>query len=330
MRVKAIHKVLGLVSFLFLFFTTLHARDLPGSHDHPALKRYEGSEIIKYDYRNYDAYTIPLGEAASSGALTHFLSVEGAVTRITYRVPVGRSVLEVIRNYEAELKASGFDILFQEKSMALGRYFSEAAGYKEIKWPPNIPAFTLNGNTQHYLAAQKPKNGAVERYVVIYAVENNYWAADLKDVKKGQVLVQVDVIDAKLMESKMVTVTAEEMAAKVAQKGGVALYGINFDFNKADIKPESETTLSEIAKLLSKNPALKLLVVGHTDNVGGFEFNRELSQRRANAVFEALVKRHRIDAKRLMPVGVSFACPVVSNRTEDGRVKNRRVELVEQ
>ena len=143
-------------------------------------------------------------------------------------------------------------------------------------------------------------------------------------------LAQVDVIDAKPMESKMVAVTAEEMAAKVAQKGGVALYGINFDFIKADIKPVSETTLSEIAKLLSKNPALKLLVVGHTDNVGGFDFNREFSQRRADAVVEALVKRHRIDAKRLMPFGVSFACPVVSNRTEDGRAKNRRVELVEQ
>jgi hypothetical protein len=155
MRVKAFHKVLGLLFFLFLFFTALHAKDLPGSHDHPALKRYEGSDIIKYDYRNYDAYTIPLGEAASSQALAHSLSVEGAVTRITNKVPVGRSVLEVVRNYEAELKASGFDILFQEKSVALGRYFSEAAGYKEIKWRPNIPAFTLNGGTQHYLAAQK-------------------------------------------------------------------------------------------------------------------------------------------------------------------------------
>lgn len=330
MRVTAINKVFGLLSFLLLFFTALHAKDLPESRDHPALKRYEGSEIIKYDYRQYEAHTIPLGQAKNSQTLAKSLSVEGAVTRITYKVPVGRSALEVIRNYETELVASGFEILFKEDSQALGRYFSEAAGYDRVKWPPNIQAFTLNGDTQYYLAAQKPKNGTIERYVVIYAVENNYWAAQLKEIKKGQVLVQVDVVDAKPMESKMVAVTAEEMAAKVAQKGGVALYGINFDFIKADIKPVSETTLSEIAKLLSKNPALKLLVVGHTDNVGGFDFNREFSQRRADAVVEALVKRHRIDAKRLMPFGVSFACPVVSNRTEDGRAKNRRVELVEQ
>ena len=330
MRVTAINKVLGLLSFFLLLFSTLHAQDLPGSRDHPALKRYEGSEIIKYVYRQYEAHTIPLGQAKNSQTLAKSLSAEGAVTRITYKVPVGRSALEVVRNYQTELEAGGFDILFKGDTQALGRYFSEAAGYDRIKWSPNIPAFTLNGDTQHYLAAQKQKNGAIERYVVIYAVENNYWAAQLKEVKKGQVLVQVDVVDAKPMETKMVTVTAEEMAATVAQKGGVALYGIYFDFNKVDVKPESDPTLSEIARLLSKNAALNLLVVGHTDNVGSFDFNRDLSQRRANAVVEALVKRHQIDAKRLMPVGVSFACPVASNRTEDGRAKNRRVEIVEQ
>ncbi len=123
------------------------------------------------------------------------------MTRITYKVPIGRSALEVVRNYQTELEAGGFDILFKGDSQALGRYFSEAAGYDQIKWSPNIPAFTLNGDTQRYLAAQKQKNGAIERYVVIYAVENNYWAAQLKEIKKGQVLVQVDVVDAKPMES---------------------------------------------------------------------------------------------------------------------------------
>jgi outer membrane protein OmpA-like peptidoglycan-associated protein len=127
----------------------------------------------------------------------------------------------------------------------------------------------------------------------------------------------------------MVTVKAEEMAKQISNTGSVALYGIYFDFNKADIKPESAPTLEQIAMLLKDQPKLKLLVVGHTDNVGMFSFNLDLSQRRANAVVNDLVTKYRIDTNRLTPFGVSFASPVASNSTEEGRAKNRRVELVE-
>ena len=74
---------------------------------------------------------------------------------------------------------------------------------------------------------------------------------------------------------------------------------------------------------------MKLLVVGHTDIVGAFSSNMDLSQRRAAAVVNALTAQFGIDKNRLTPVGVAFACPVASDRTEEGRAKNRRVELVE-
>jgi OOP family OmpA-OmpF porin len=83
-----------------------------------------------------------------------------------------------------------------------------------------------------------------------------------------------------------------------------------------------------MAKLLKDNPALKLLVVGHTDNIGSLAFNMDLSQRRAIGVVNVLASRFGISKDRLTPVGVSFASPVASNQTEDGRAKNRRVELV--
>jgi outer membrane protein OmpA-like peptidoglycan-associated protein len=118
------------------------------------------------------------------------------------------------------------------------------------------------------------------------------------------------------------------MASKLSTAGSVALYGIYFDFNKADVKPESEPTLQEIARLLKADSALKLLVVGHTDNVGSFTSNMTLSQRRAEAVATALASGHGVDKNRLTPVGVSFACPVAPNTTDEGRAKNRRVELV--
>jgi outer membrane protein OmpA-like peptidoglycan-associated protein len=126
-----------------------------------------------------------------------------------------------------------------------------------------------------------------------------------------------------------VTVDAGEMAKSITATGRVALYGIYFDFNKAEVKPESDTTLAEVAKLLQTTPAMSLLVVGHTDNVGTFDFNLDLSQRRAAAVVEALATRFKVNRARLKPFGVSFASPAASNQTDEGRGKNRRVELVD-
>ena len=127
----------------------------------------------------------------------------------------------------------------------------------------------------------------------------------------------------------MVTVDAGAMAKAIESSGRVALYGIYFDFNKADVKPESEATLQEIATLLKQTPTRKLLVVGHTDNVGTFAFNMDLSQRRAAAVVAALTTRFGIAKERLTPVGVSFASPVAPNTDDNGRAQNRRVELVD-
>lgn len=127
----------------------------------------------------------------------------------------------------------------------------------------------------------------------------------------------------------MVSVQASEMASAISVSGKVALYGIYFDTNKADVKPESDPTLEQMAKLLKDNPVLRLLVVGHTDNVGGFSANMQLSQRRAASVTSLLVGRYVVNKERLLPVGVSFASPVATNNSEEGRAKNRRVELVE-
>jgi outer membrane protein OmpA-like peptidoglycan-associated protein len=161
-------------------------------------------------------------------------------------------------------------------------------------------------------------------------------------VEKGDLITWVHVrswndgagYDLHICEEKAmrqeVTADAKSMAQDISNTGKVALYGIYFDFNKADVKAESEPTLKEIANLLKQNSKLNLYVVGHTDNVGSLSTNMDLSQRRAEAVVQALVSKHGVDAKRLKAQGVGPLCPVASNKTEEGRAKNRRVELVEQ
>jgi len=127
-----------------------------------------------------------------------------------------------------------------------------------------------------------------------------------------------------------IQVNAAAMADNLDRSGRVALYGIYFDTDKADLKAESEPTLQEIARLLQQQGALKLYVVGHTDGTGQLQHNLDLSRRRAQAVVDALVTRHGIAAGRLSAHGVGPLAPVSTNQTEDGRALNRRVELVRQ
>jgi outer membrane protein OmpA-like peptidoglycan-associated protein len=123
---------------------------------------------------------------------------------------------------------------------------------------------------------------------------------------------------------------AKSFSDDIKATGHTAIYGIYFDTGKSAIKPESEGALGEIAKLLKSDPGLKLHVVGHTDNVGVMEANVKLSQDRANAVVQALAGKHGIAGARLKASGVGPLAPVASNDTDEGKQKNRRVELVKQ
>jgi OmpA-OmpF porin, OOP family len=127
-----------------------------------------------------------------------------------------------------------------------------------------------------------------------------------------------------------IVANAAAFSASLEATGHAAVYGILFDTNKAEIKPESAQAIAEIAKLLQGDPGLKLYVVGHTDATGGVDSNLRLSQERAEAVLQALVRTHTIAAARLRSFGAGPFAPVASNGSEDGRAKNRRVELVKQ
>ena len=138
---------------------------------------------------------------------------------------------------------------------------------------------------------------------------------------------EVILVEAKAMEQEVVA-DAAALKQGLAAEGKVALYGVYFDTGKAVVKPESEPTLVQIVKLLKDNASLKIFVVGHTDGVGVLEANLKLSSDRAAAVMASLISRG-IDAGRLKAAGVGPYSPVATNRTEDGKAKNRRVELVE-
>jgi outer membrane protein OmpA-like peptidoglycan-associated protein len=164
-------------------------------------------------------------------------------------------------------------------------------------------------------AYMKMERGGIRTWARVYATGGEWYT--LVVVEEGAL-------------EQVVEANAEEWKNDIRQTGKVALYGIYFDTGKSDVKPESEPTINEIAKLLRDNPTFKLHVVGHTDNVCDLDYNLRLSKARADAVVSMLVRNDKIAAERLKAHGVGPLAPVASNQTEEGRANNRRVELVEQ
>lgn len=128
------------------------------------------------------------------------------------------------------------------------------------------------------------------------------------------------------VEKMVQEVTANQMLDALNKDGFISLY-INFDTGKSDIKPESRPALEEIAALLRENVALKISVEGHTDNVGTPEANKKLSGQRAKSVMDAVIAKG-ISPERMTSTGWGQERPIADNRSEDGRAKNRRVEIV--
>ncbi len=124
-----------------------------------------------------------------------------------------------------------------------------------------------------------------------------------------------------------VVLNAGEIRDALNAEGRVSFYGIYFDTDKASLKPESAPTLTAIAGFLKSNP-VNVYIVGHTDNTGDFARNSTLSKDRATAVAEALVTQHGVKRSQVVAQGVGPLAPVASNHNEEGKARNRRVELV--
>jgi len=290
-------------------FVAAQDKDAEGSKDHPLISRYAGSVISEYNQKEFDEYDLPLSKVADGkyGKTQH---LEGKVTAIYYVNPEGRSALEVFRNYELALNNGGFQELF--------------ACTKTCGDPPPHGASPIDDAFGNYAAdtrylAAKLARAEGDVYVALWVYDSTF------DIKTF-----LTVVEVKRMESGLVTVNAEALANAITSTGHASVYGIYFDTGKAEVKPESDAALNEIAKLLQQDPQLKLYVVGHTDNVGALASNMDLSRRRAAAVTEVLTTKHGVGAARLSPQGDGPTAPVASNETEEGRAKNRRVELVKQ
>ncbi len=313
----------------------VRAADMPGASDHPAVERFAGSSIVGYEVHDFDALDFQTSTFKEFDLGKHArvyvkppLHLEGKLTRFWYEAPGKTRSLEIYRNYANELTTHGFHALYDStRDPAAGQWTNFLASMSS-----DGTDYIKNDRSQYvfYSASSRSLHtGTFQKGNVTVRLTAIDWPQEDKSFKAVQgAYIAVDVMETQAMAQKMVVVSASEISQSLTANGKVAIYGILFDTNKAIIKPASRPSIDQIATFLKANPRVKLHVVGHTDSVGSFESNLQLSRRRAEAVAKALTQEYGIAAGRLIANGVASLAPVASNATEDGRARNRRVELV--
>lgn len=334
---------------------TAPTRDIPNARDNALLRRYDGSFIVDYAQRAFEEFELPTAglkqvpgkkDARNNDVFAPASAevLQGRLTRIVYVAPANRSPLEVISNYQEEIVAKGGAVLFSCRDEACGGESRESSAggggrqgmmvriypYADIKAPYKTSGYCavtdwISG--LRYAAMRLPTSGGnAHAAIATYSLRGGTGCEALKE----RTIVVVTLVEPKAREQRMVTVAASEMNTALGRDGRIVLHNILFDFDKADIKPDSKPQLEEIARLLQASPNLRLHVVGHTDNVGQLAYNMDLSRRRSQSVVQALVQANGIAAARLTGHGVGPLAPVAPNTDEAGRARNRRTELVPQ
>lgn len=321
------------ICYIFLlgaFSSNLFAQeDMPGSADYPDMARIEGTTIRGYAYSDYDE-----GEFVTQFANKKLekVTIAGKRTRILYLAPPSFNSVMVWKNYEEALKTLGepeevYACLPETCASKMGKNFIWSKGRRHqtnIEQSDYIYA-PLGFSDQRYTYSTYTKHDRRYHVSLFFARLNGIQSKGVKDV----VAIHLEILEEADFETTLQVVTPDEITQGINETGRIALYGIYFDVDSDSLKVDSGAALKAIATALNAKPELKIYVAGHTDNQGSYKYNLDLSKRRAESVVEVLRSQHGISSDRLKAVGIGPVSPVASNRTEEGRTLNRRVELVE-
>lgn len=274
--------------------------DAEGCKDHPLFTRFPNMHISECTSSQFDLRKFPVGAPNKEEQKTTGVDVEGPRQWIVYQLNDGvtkPSGLQIMRNFENAAKKAGATIE--------GQYPGWCKGYYDDQAMPQMG----NGCLSYALTIKFARDNK-ETWFFIQANDD-----------EGSYMMTVSEREAMKQE-----ISATEMANKLIKEGFLTIY-VNFDTGKATITPDSAKILDDAAAAIKAAGDIKVEVAGHTDNVGTPEANQRLSDDRAKSVLTALLQRG-LKAGQLTSKGYGQTVPVADNRTEDGRAKNRRVELI--
>ncbi len=299
---------------------------------HPLVPLAPDAEIIDSEFVDFTELTFPSGPFADRDP-TAVLEKQGAHLRQVYRID-GTEVATVrlYQSYLEYFEGQGFELVFHGMDDELR---DEGSARRFLRDGLDAPA-ARRSDAYGYILARSP---SADHVVALSFYD-----------RRGDRRIQVDVLEIDEMETfdlfaeeaapeaeaeaeveEFVPSTQDAAALEsgLVEEGRVVVDAILFAFDDDEILPESADALETVAGLMDENSDLDLLVVGHTDGVGSFDYNLRLSLDRAQSVVAWLSDEHDIGEGRLRPAGAGPMSPITTNRTEDGRAQNRRVELVE-
>jgi outer membrane protein OmpA-like peptidoglycan-associated protein len=280
--------------------------------------KLDGAELWEKNNSNISEYTVITGPT-KEGKLVSSIKLIGKTAFTTYKYNGDNNAFGIIYNYTEFLKEKGFEILLSCKGGECGSGIAGFyTGLNKFEYSDdNIVHAFGSRNFRNYLSAKKYVDG-MDVYVCVY-IAQGWWSFPV---------LRVDVIESKPQKTEMIS--SENISTSIFDNGSVAIYGIHFETGQSVIKAESHASLKSIADFLNINSNKSFHIVGHTDNVGDFGENKILSENRAKSVMDRLVNEYNVKAEQLDAYGVSSLSPIASNSTDEGKAKNRRVEVVEQ
>lgn len=280
--------------------------DVDGCKDHPLFNRMPNYYLSNCEELEFSSMKFPVGkpDPQNDNKLKEEV-IEGKIMVFSYLIKEDAkqaSGLQIMRNFQTAAKQNGGVILGEYQGWCSATYTSNG----DIN-SGNIP---IGNGCTNWSTTFKFTKDDKEIWVYQQYSDGGY---DLVIAEK---------------EFMKQDIQANEMFDKINSGEALTLY-INFETGKSAIKSESQGIIDELFKMLSSNPALKIIVEGHTDNVGTAASNKTLSEQRASSIKTALVNKG-ISADRIKTIGYGQDKPIADNSTVDGKAKNRRVEIKKQ
>jgi len=325
---KKLTLILAVVALMIS--TNLFAQDPPrktdkkGSRDYIGISRYKGAIIQEYNIINYGDFYLGLDKPDFMKFKGHglffkkYLDVKGKINNIQYLIPEQVGISKVYENYKNALTLAGYNIIYKEDESEYNNFYRDDYYSAFAHFPDG--AYGINTDHYYYLVAKGVKD-SLDVYVNLYIAKGGNYG-------KTFVIVNQSVIEVLPLELGLVI--ANNIAQNIEVTGYSRFYDIHFESGSATINANSDEQIKQIAEYLNTHKDKKFYMVGHTDNVGDFASNMTLSENRAKAVINVLISKYSVDASQLKAYGVANLSPVTSNKTDGGKERNRRVEIVEQ
>ncbi len=288
----------------------------------PALKFPDGSTRGYERVARATQFQLPVGPYSNGKVIT--MSVAGTVLQEVWKTPLLKvDTFALMATLRQQLEASGYTVLYQCATRACGGF-----DFRFNADVPEEPDMHVDLGDFRYLAASKLNRGKEEYIGLLVSRSPDRGFIQLTQINAGSDIKPAVSVSTKQASPAIELAEVSNLSGKLQKNGAAVLGGLQFIKGSAKLAGTPSESLQELAAFLAANPDIGVVLVGHTDASGSLDRNIALSRKRAESVLKRLTDTYGVNPGQLRAEGVGFLSPRATNTTEEGRSKNRRVEVV--